>query len=173
MDFIKSIASQLQLDQSNVSNALQLLDEGATIPFISRYRKERTGGMDEVQLGNLQDAYKTHLDLEKRREFILGSIKEQGVLTEELKRQILSVQSLTALEDLYLPYKPKRKTKAEAARTRGLEPLAAMLMKQDVADLRNLARRFVKGDVEDVDAAYQALETSWRNGSARGRPQEI
>jgi uncharacterized protein len=172
MDFIKSIASQLQLDQSNVSNALQLLDEGATIPFISRYRKERTGGMDEVQLGNLQDAYKTHLDLEKRREFILGSIKEQGVLTEELKRQILSVQSLTALEDLYLPYKPKRKTKAEAARTRGLEPLAAMLMKQDVADLRNLARRFVKGDVEDVDAALSGardIMAEWISERAASR----
>ena len=101
MDFVKSIATQLQLSESNVKNALILFDEGATIPFISRYRKERTGGLDEVQLGDIQDAYKAHVDLEKRREFILGSIKEQGHFTEDLKKRLLACRSLTALEDLY------------------------------------------------------------------------
>ena len=90
MNFAKSIATQLQLSESNVKNALILFDEGATIPFISRYRKERTGGLDELQLGDIQAAYKALVDLEKRREFILGSIKEQGLLTVDLKKQLLA-----------------------------------------------------------------------------------
>ena len=172
MNFAKSIATQLQLSESNVKNALILFDEGATIPFISRYRKERTGGLDEVQLGDIQDAYKAHVDLEKRREFILGSIKEQGLLTVDLKKQLLACRSLTALEDLHLPYKPKRKTKAEAARKLGLEPLAAILMKQDVSDPQNLARRFVKGEVKDVDMALSGardIMAEWISERAASR----
>jgi len=147
------ISRDLGLKESNVIATLQLLDEGATIPFISRYRKERTGGLDEVQIGHIQDAFKAHIDLEKRRDFILSSIDEQGALTLELKNQIQACLNMTALEDVYLPYKPKRKTKAEAARKLGLELLAAMLMKQDVVDANGLARRFVKGEVSDEEMA--------------------
>ena len=147
------VSRNLGLKESNVNAAIELLVHGATIPFISRYRKEQTGGLDEVQLGDIQDAYKAHLDLEKRREFILASIKEQGVLSEELKGQIMACRSIVALEDLYLPYKPKRKTKAEVARKRGLEPLAAMLMKQNVADAYSLAKRFAQGEVLDEEMA--------------------
>ena len=136
-----------------MKTTLQLLIEGATIPFISRYRKEKTGGLDEVQIGNIHEAYRQHTDLEKRREYILGSIEEQGVLKNELKEQILGCKSMTSLEDLYLPYKPKRKTKAEIARKLGLEPLAGTLMRQDVSDVINLAKRFVKGGVTDEEAA--------------------
>ena len=118
------IARNLSLKERDVHATIQLLNEGATIPFISRYRKERTGGLDEVEIGKIQEAHRSHLELEKRREYVLSSMEELGVLTSELKEQVLACYTLTALEDVYLPYKPKRKTRAEAARKLGLEPLA-------------------------------------------------
>lgn len=166
------ISRQLHLNEQNVKATLQLLDEGGTIPFISRYRKERTGGFDEVQLGDIQAAYKAHIELEKRREFVLSAIEEQGALTDDLKKHILACTTQVALEDLYLPYKPKRKTRAEAARKLGLEPLAGMLMKQDVQDAHGLANRFVKGEVTDVEMALAGardIMAEWVNerGAAR------
>jgi len=147
------IARELQLNERNVSNALQLFEEGATIPFVSRYRKERTGGLDEVQLMAIKEAHKTLVDLEKRRAFILGSIAEQGSMTEELRSKIEAAQNLATLEDLYLPFKPKRKTRADIAIKLGLEPLAVLLMKQNIADVRTAAKPFVKGEVTDIDMA--------------------
>ncbi|MEX2595933.1 MAG: Tex family protein [Salibacteraceae bacterium] len=153
MQAAQSIATAFQLKENQVSSAIALFDEGATIPFISRYRKERTGGLDEVQLQSIKDAYKALQELEKRRLFVLGSIEEQGLLTTELKSKILDCDSITTLEDLYLPFKPKRKTRADAARKLGLEPLAAALMKQDISDVHFFAKRFVKGEVSDTEAA--------------------
>ncbi len=153
MNAAQIIATELQLSERHVESTLKLLDEGATIPFIARYRKERTGGLDEVQLASIQESHKALVALEKRRAFILQAIEEQGKLTDELRSKLMSCQTLSLLEDLYLPYKPKRKTKAEAARKLGLEPLAAMLMKQQSQDVEGLAQRFVKGEVEDSSAA--------------------
>jgi uncharacterized protein len=147
------IARNLGLKERDVYATIQLLNEGATIPFISRYRKERTGGLDEVEIGKIQEAHRSHLELEKRREYVLSSMEELGVLTSELKEQVLACYTLTALEDVYLPYKPKRKTRAEAARKLGLEPLAGILMKQEHRDAEQLAQRFVRGEVRDVESA--------------------
>ncbi len=147
------IARNLSLKERDVHATIQLLNEGATIPFISRYRKERTGGLDEVEIGKIQEAHRSHLELEKRREYVLSSMEELGVLTSELKEQVLACYTLTALEDVYLPYKPKRKTRAEAARKLGLEPLAGILMKQEHRDAEQLAQRFVRGEVRDVESA--------------------
>ncbi|MEZ4720496.1 MAG: Tex family protein [Flavobacteriales bacterium] len=153
MQAAKVISDLLQLKELNVTRTLQLLDEGATIPFISRYRKERTGGLDEVQLQAIKDAYKAHQELEKRRAFILDSIEEQGLLKPELRAQIEAAKELATLEDLYLPFKPKRKTKADMARKLGVEPLAAVLMKQEISDVHSYAQRFVKGEVKDSEMA--------------------
>jgi protein Tex len=147
------LARELQLKEQNVKSALQLLDEGATIPFISRYRKERTGGLDEVQLQDIKDGYKAYQELEKRRQFVLDSIEEQGVLTSELKKKIQDCLVLSELEDLYLPFKPKRKTRADIAKKLGLEPLAVALMRQDISDAHSYAQRFVKGEVADTEMA--------------------
>ncbi len=148
-----SISQELQLKENNVLSALQLINEGATIPFISRYRKERTGGLDEVQLQNIKEAYTSFQELEKRRLFIISTIEEQGALSDELKKRIMDCRILNELEDLYLPFKPKRKTKAEAARKLGLEPLAVALMKQDISNPESFAQRFVPGEVGDLDIA--------------------
>ena len=147
------ISKGLQLKESNVSSALTLFDEGATIPFISRYRKERTDGLDEVQLQAIKDSYKSLLDLEKRRAFVLESIEVQGAMTPELKAKLIACQVLSELEDLYFPFKTKRKTKADTARKLGLEPLAAALMKQDVSDPESYAQRFVRSEVVDTEMA--------------------
>lgn len=160
------ISRELQLKESSVINTLQLLEEGATIPFISRYRKERTGGLDEVQVQAIKDAFKGVQELEKRRFFILESIEQQGFLTPELKAQLLNCHALAELEDLYIPFKPKRKTKAETARKLGLEPLAAILMKQDANDYASIAQRFVRGEVIDINAALSGardIMAEWIN----------
>ncbi|TXC85459.1 Tex family protein [Luteibaculum oceani] len=147
------LSQQLGFNIQPIKNTLALLDEGATVPFISRYRKERTGGLDEVAIQTIKDAYKAFQELEKRKEFVLKTIDEQGNLSEELKEKITQCTDLTTLEDLYLPFKPKRKTKAEAARKLGLEPLAGTLMKQSHNDVEVLALRFVRGEVSDVETA--------------------
>lgn len=149
------IAERLRLSENQVRHTLALFAEGATIPFIARYRQERTGGLDEVEIAAIQKENQHFLDLEKRRQAILSSIEEQGLLSDELKAKIAAAESLTDLEDLYLPYKPKRKTKASTARERGLEPLAATLMKQEIGDPESFARRFVKGEVTTVEEALE------------------
>ena len=144
--FAKIIAEALSLREGAVANTMTLLDEGATIPFIARYRKERTGGLDEVQIGHISDHYERLRELAKRKEIILKTINEQGKLTEELQRRIEATWNATELEDLYMPFKPRRRTRAQVAREQGLEPLAQIILLQREQNIEAAARRFVKGD---------------------------
>ena len=153
--FHKMISAALNISEKQVSNTLNLLKDGATIPFISRYRKEATGGLDEVQVENIKTQYDKLCEIVKRKETILTTINEQGKLTAELQKRIESTWDTTELEDIYLPYKPKRKTRAEAARQKGLEPLAMVLMLQRENNLDVKAATFVKGDVKDVEDALK------------------
>lgn len=149
------IANALGIAVHQADNTLTLLAGGATIPFISRYRKEATGGLDEVQIGEIKDRNDKLCELAKRKETILSTIEEQGKLTDELRRRIEQSWDATELEDIYLPYKPKRKTRAEAARQKGLEPLAILLMLQRETNLGNRLHTFVKGDVKDEEDALK------------------
>ncbi len=172
MNTAARIARLLQMEEHKVSNTLSLLDEGATIPFISRYRKERTGGLDEVQIQSIKDAQREILELEKRRAFIIEAIDKQDALTADLKAHLLNCKSLVELEDAYLPFKAKRKTKAEIARKRGLEPLAAALMKQNVENLDYLAKPYIKGEVLDIEMALAGARdiiAEWINERAAVR----
>ncbi len=152
---ISIICKELSLQENQVRNTLELLADGATIPFISRYRKEATGSLDEVQISAIQSRYEKLLETDKRREAILRSIEEQGQLTESLKQQIEVAETLSELEDLYLPFKPKRKTRASVARERGLESLAIQLLKQTDNDLELLAQKYLNDEVENVEDALQ------------------
>ena len=154
-DFSRMIAAELKLPEHRIAHTLKLLQGGATIPFISRYRKEATGGLDEVQIGDIQTRYEKLCDLSKRKETVLSTIEEQGKLTPELKARITACWNATELEDIYLPFKPKRKTRAEAARAKGLEPLALLLMMQKENNLSTKVRAFVKGDVKDEEDALK------------------
>ena len=168
----KSISQSLNLSLQAVANTLKLLSEGATIPFISRYRKEATGGLDEVKVAAIDAAYKKLQELEKRKETVLSTINEQGKLTNELSNRIARCMDATELEDIYLPYKPKRRTRAEVARNKGLEPLAKMLMAQNGGGVESMALRFVRSEVKDVDEALQGARdiiAEWVNESERSR----
>lgn len=149
------ISKELNIAEKQVKSTLSLLIEGATIPFISRYRKEVTGGLDEIQIGDIKEKYDKLCDVAKRKETILSTIEEQGKLTDELKKRIDETWESTVLEDIYLPYKPKRKTRAEVARQKGLEPLATILILQREYDVEGRAAVFVKGDVKDVNDALK------------------
>jgi uncharacterized protein len=149
------ISKELNLQEQQVRNTLELLADGATIPFISRYRKEATGSLDEVQVAAIKSRYERLLELDKRREAVLSSIDGQGKLTAELKRQLETAASMSELEDIYLPYKPKRKTRASMARERGLEPLAVQIMKQTDNDMESLAGKYLTGEVPAVEDALQ------------------
>lgn len=153
--FSTMIANALGIAVHQVDNTLTLLAGGATIPFISRYRKEATGGLDEVQIGEIKDRNDKLCELAKRKETILSTIEEQGKLTDELRRRIEQSWDATELEDIYLPYKPKRKTRAEAARQKGLEPLAILLMLQRETNLDSRLHTFVKDDVKDEEDALK------------------
>lgn len=153
--FNQMIASALQIAERRVANTLDLLAGGATIPFISRYRKEATGGLDEVQIEHVKQMHERLTEVAKRKETILATIGEQGKLTPELRQRIEASWDATELEDIYLPYKPKRKTRAEVARQRGLEPLADLLMLQREANLMARVRAFVKGEVKDEEEALK------------------
>lgn len=154
-EFSQMIAAELKLPAHRIANTLKLLQGGATIPFISRYRKEATGGLDEVQIGDIQTRYEKLCELAKRKETVLSTIEEQGKLTPELKARISACWNATELEDIYLPFKPKRKTRAEAARAKGLEPLALLLMMQKENNLAAKVRNFVKGEVKDEEDALK------------------
>lgn len=154
-EFSQMIAAELKLPAHRIANTLKLLQGGATIPFISRYRKEATGGLDEVQIGDIQTRYEKLCELSKRKETVLSTIEEQGKLTPELKARISASWNATELEDIYLPFKPKRKTRAEAARAKGLEPLALLLMMQKENNLAAKVRNFVKGEVKDEEDALK------------------
>lgn len=153
--FSQMIATALKLPAHRVENTLKLLQGGATIPFISRYRKEATGGLDEVQIGNIHTRYEKLCELAKRKETVLSTIEEQGKLTDTLRERISNCWDATELEDIYLPFKPKRKTRAEAARQKGLEPLAMLLLMQRENNLSARVRQFVKGDVKDEEDALK------------------
>ena len=154
-EFSQMIAAKLKLPAHRIANTLKLLQGGATIPFISRYRKEATGGLDEVQIGDIQTRYEKLCELSKRKETVLSTIEEQGKLTPELKSRISACWNATELEDIYLPFKPKRKTRAETARAKGLEPLALLLMMQKENNLAAKVRDFVKGEVKDEEDALK------------------
>ena len=149
------IADALKLPVHRVENTLKLLQGGATIPFISRYRKEATGGLNEVQISEISSRYEKLLELSKRKETIQSTIENLGKLTDDLRRRIDGCWDATELEDIYLPYKPKRKTRAEAARQKGLEPLAAWLMLQRGNALDAYVKNFVKGEVKNEEDALK------------------
>jgi len=152
---IKFILSQTNLPETGIKNTVQLLNEDCTIPFISRYRKERTGNLDEVQIGDILKYKGLFEALEKRKTSILKSLLEDGVLTDVLRQSIEKAKDLTTVEDIYLPYKKKRKTKAEAARKNGLEPLAKMIMAQNANDIESIAYNYVKADVKSLEEALE------------------
>ena len=156
--FTQLISNELHLPEHGVENTLKLLDEGCTIPFISRYRKERTGGLDEVQITAISNRMEQLLEIAKRKDTIVKTIKEQEKMTPELERRIHECWDSTVLEDIYLPFKPKRRTRAQVAREQGLEPLATILLMQREPHPKEAAKRFVVGDVADVAAALQGAQ---------------
>ncbi|WP_071145023.1 Tex family protein [Bacteroides ihuae] len=156
--FINMISSTLNISERQIKSTLTLLKEGATIPFISRYRKEATGGLDEVQIENIQERYEKLSELNKRKETIISTINEQEKLTPELQKRIIETWDSIVLEDIYLPYKPKRKTKAEMARQKGLEPLAMLLLMQRENDIMGKAKSFVTNEVRDTDEAIRGAQ---------------
>ncbi len=154
--YILQIANELGVRDFQVLNTINLLKEGATVPFIARYRKEMTGSLDEVQIASIRERYEKILELEKRREAILASVKEQEKLTPELERQLRGASTMSELEDIYLPYKPKRRTRASIAREKGLEPLAKIIMTQQDTDPARRATQFVNLS-KDVKSEEEAL----------------
>ncbi|WP_299250028.1 Tex family protein [uncultured Lacinutrix sp.] len=152
---LKYILSQTNLPETSVKNTIKLLNEDCTIPFISRYRKEATGNLDEVQIGDIVKYKELFEVLEKRKKAIIKALEEQAVITEDLKLKIESCTDLITLEDLYLPFKKKRKTKAETARKKGLEPLAKIIMSQNANDVESIAYKYVKGDITSIDDALE------------------
>ena len=156
--FTQLISNELHLPEHGIENTLKLLDEGCTIPFISRYRKERTGGLDEVQITAISNRMEQLQEIAKRKDTIVKTIKEQEKMTPELERRIKECWDSTVLEDIYLPFKPKRRTRAQVAREQGLEPLATILLMQREPHPKEAAKRFVVGDVADVAAALQGAQ---------------
>ncbi|MCB0637867.1 MAG: RNA-binding transcriptional accessory protein, partial [Lewinella sp.] len=152
---VRLIAKTQDLSEKQVAATLRLLEEGATIPFIARYRKEATGELDEVQVAEIQRAGKQLTELEARRETVLSTIADQGKLTPELEQRIRACYNPTELEDIYLPYRPKRRTRATMAREKGLEPLADQLWAQNVRDVEGLAEGFLTDEVPTVEEALQ------------------
>ena len=156
--FSNLIATALGISDKFVAATLSLIEEGCTIPFIARYRKERTGGLDEVQIAAISDRYEKLLEIQKRKETVLKTIAELDKLTPQLQERIEKCWDATELEDIYLPYKPKRRTRAQVAREQGLEPLAMLIMKQREHDPERTAERFVKGDVKSTDDAIKGAQ---------------
>ncbi len=172
--YIQQIANELGVRDFQVLNTINLLQEGATVPFIARYRKEMTGSLDEVQIAAIRERYEKIVELEKRRDAIIASVKEQEKLTPELEKQLLSAASMSELEDLYLPYKPKRRTRASIAREKGLEPLAKIIMSQQETDPLRRAKQFIN-PAKDVKTEEEALAgardiiSEWINESQQSR----
>lgn len=156
--YAKMIGKALGLSERIAINTLQLIDEGCTIPFISRYRKERTGNLDEVQITAISDAYDKLKEISKRKDTVVKTITEQGKMTDDLQRRIDACWDANELEDIYMPFKPKRRTKAQVAREQGLEPLSLILMMQRERNIEAAAQRFVKEGVKDVVAAIKGAQ---------------
>lgn len=172
--FVSIIANELGVREFQVLNTITLLKDGGTVPFIARYRKEMTGSLDEVQISAIRDRYERLVELEKRREAILESIREQEKLTPELEKQILAAETMSELEDIYLPYRPKRRTRATIAREKGLEPLAKIVMAQQMIDPWQKAQSFVDpskdvANAEDALAGARDIIAEWVNESKNGR----
>jgi protein Tex len=169
MQVVNFIKSQTSLPSQSVENTIQLLNEDCTIPFISRYRKELTGNLDEVQIGEIVK-YKTLFeDIEKRKATIIKSLQEQEVLTTQLQQKIEAIFNLTALEDIYLPYKKKRKTKAETARKNGLEPLAKIIMSQKATNIESIALKYTNNEIKNTEEALEGARyiiAEWINERA-------
>ncbi len=176
----KKIAQELSIAEKQVSATVELLDEGATVPFISRYRKEVTGTLDEVQVTEIRDRVQQLRDLDKRREAILKSLTDMGKLTPELEKQINEAETMVTLEDIYLPYRPKRKTRATTAREKGLQPLADLLLEQNKVDLETAAEAYIDAE-KGVNSIEEALagardiiaETISENAEVRTRIREL
>ena len=169
---ISLITKSLHLPKRGVENTIKLLDEGATIPFISRYRKEMTGSLDEVAIAEIKSALDKFREVEKRKETILKAIEEQGKLTDSLKKRIQDTYNATELEDIYLPYKKKRKTRATAAKEKGLEPLAHAIFNQNNHQIESLAGQYLTDDVPDIDAALAGsrdIISEWINEDEQAR----
>lgn len=156
--YAKMIGKALGLSERSAINTLQLIDEGCTIPFISRYRKERTGNLDEVQITAISDAYDKLKEISKRKDTVVKTITEQGKMTDDLQRRIDACWDANELEDIYMPFKPKCRTKAQVAREQGLEPLSLILMMQRERNIEAAAQRFVKEGVKDVAAAIKGAQ---------------
>lgn len=170
--FPKILAQSLGIAEPQVAKTIELLEGGATIPFISRYRKEATGSLDEVQIGRIKEDYDRLCELAKRKESILSTIDEQGKLTDELRQRIDSCWNTTELEDIYLPYKPRRRTRAEIARERGLEPLAKIIMSQRNDRIEASASRFITAEVPDAESAIKGacdIMAEWVAENERAR----
>jgi protein Tex len=179
-EHILKIAQELNVSKEQVENTIALLSEGATVPFIARYRKEATGSLDEVQITRIRDRMEQLKALDKRREAIISSIKEQDKLTDDLEKQIQEAETMAELEDIYLPFKPKRKTRATIAKTKGLEPLAKMIMAQNSSDVEAMAERFVNKEkdvksIEDALAGARDIIAEWisENKFARGKIRKL
>ncbi|MDP2891106.1 MAG: Tex-like N-terminal domain-containing protein, partial [Bacteroidota bacterium] len=171
-NIIRLIAQWVGIQEIQANNTIQLLNEGGTVPFISRYRKERTGSLDEVQIEAVKDAKEKMEELLKRKETILKTIQDQDLLTAELQKRIEDCFDQTELEDIYLPYKPKRRTRASIAREKGLEPLAKIIMKQNEADIERKAHSFVNELVESVEEAFAGARdiiAEWINENEKAR----
>ncbi len=169
---VKHISNTLSISKFQVSNTIKLLEEGATIPFISRYRKEATGSLDETEVTAIEKEWKRLLELVKRREAILKSINDQELLTLELEEKINNCWDMAELEDIYLPYKPKRKTRASAAREKGLEPLAEIIMEQKEDQLELVAEKYLNDDVPDIETALAGardIVAEWINENTDAR----
>ena len=154
---VTTISSELGISPRQIEAVAVLLDEGATVPFISRYRKEVTGSLDEVQITSVRDRLSQLAELDSRKEAVLSSLEKHGHLNDELKAKVLGADTMAVLEDIYLPYRPKRRTKATIAREKGLEPLALLLMAQETADVQAAAQSFVDAE-KGVANAEEALE---------------
>ena len=165
MQLVSFIGSKTNLPIKGIENTIELFNEDCTVPFISRYRKERTGNLDEVEIGKILEFKKIFEELEKRKLTILKSLEEQEILTDELKSQINSATDLTYLEDLYLPFKKKRKTKAEKARLNGLEPLAKIIMSQKPDQLDQIVKRYTTNEISSSEALEGArhIIAEWIN----------
>ena len=155
---IKHLSEKLQLSERSIQNTIELLDEGCTIPFIARYRKERTGSLDEVQIASISEMADKWREMEKRKDTIRKTITEQGKMTPEIEKRIAECDNAETLEDIYLPFKPKRRTKAQIAREQGLEPLATLIMLGREQRPEEAAKRFVKGEVKSAADAIQGAQ---------------
>lgn len=173
---VTKVAGELGLNGKQVQAVSDLLDRGGTVPFIARYRKETTGSLDEVAIAAIRDRLAQLKDLDKRRESILNSLAESGKLTEELRYKIRTAETVAVLEDVYLPYRPKRRTRASMAQERGLEPLARMIYAQDSRDPVAEAVKFVDYDKgvnssDDAIAGARDIIAEWINEDATTRSQ--